>query len=32
MEIEENIFGVNINNFEILKKMIFLLIKNAIFA
>ena len=32
MEIEENKFGININNFEILKKMIFLLIKNAIFA
>ena len=32
MEIEENKFCININNFEILKKMIFLLIKNAIFA
>ena len=31
MEIEENKFCININNFEILKKMIFLLIKNAIF-
>ena len=32
IEIDENKFGVNINNFELLKKMIFLLIKNVIFA
>ena len=32
IEIDENKFGVNINNYEILKKKIFQLIKNVIFV